>query len=331
GELAQRIVTSIVEPFVFEDGLIGEIGTSIGIALAPDHATDRNTLLQRADIAMYAAKRGSTSIAHYDARLDPNSVRQLTLGGAVRQAVEDQELSLELQPQLQLQNGRIDRVEALLRWHHPTRGLILPAHFVPQSEHSGRIHEITEWSIEEAVRLLQLWHERPLELTLALNISARSFEKRELAPNLLATLEAQRVDPKKLILEITESALLETAGDAGRDLEMLHQAGIRLAIDDFGTGYSSLSLLRNLPIDELKIDQSFVGGLMGPGKDQAIVRSTIDLAHSLGLVVVAEGVEHQEQLDTLRQLSCDYGQGFLIAPAMDMQTFEARYLAQESA
>ncbi len=328
--LAERIVASMREPFVLEDGLIGEVGTSIGIALTPEHAADCNTLLQRADVAMYAAKRGVGSIALYDAQADPHSVRQLTLGGAVRHAVEEHELSLELQPQLEIRTGRIRRVEALLRWHHPTRGLISPDQFVPQSELSGLIHEITEWSMVEAVRLLRGWRHAQLDLALALNVSARSFETDDLARNLIDELNAADIEPHRLILEITETAVLETTAPAIRSLEMLHRAGIRLDVDDFGTGYSSLSLLRQLKLDELKIDKSFIAGMTTREADYLIVQSTIELAHRLGLIVVAEGVENDDQLEALRTLNCDFVQGFLVAPAMASDALEP-WLAENGA
>ncbi len=320
--MAERIVASVRDPFVLDDGFTPKIGTSVGIAMLPEHATDRATLLQRADVAMYAAKRGESSIAVYNPTVDPNSVRQLAPGGDVRLAVRDREFKFELQPQLDIRSGKILRAEALLRWHHPTRGLIPPDQFVPQSESSGLIHEITQWSVVEAVRMLAEWKIKGLNIDLALNLSARSFDDHALACTVLDRLSADSVDPSRLTIEVTESVMLETPGPAVASIQALSDAGVNIALDDFGTGFSSLTLLRRLPIDELKIDQIFVHGLCDNRADRKIISSTIALAHDLGLIAVAEGVEHKAQLDILADLNCDIAQGYLIAPSMSVDRFE---------
>jgi len=311
--VSERIVEAIREPFELLDGLRIEVGVSIGIAMFPDHATRASRLLQCADVAMYAAKRGTGRIQPYDPAKDDNNVRYLTLSGALRQALEAGQLSLEYQPKLDLCRGEIRSVEALARWRHPTQGAISPEEFVPQAERTGMIQPFTRWSFEAAFAQLAAWRDKGLDMTLAVNLSARSLHDDTLPETVAALLEHWRVDPTRITLELTESAVMVDPSHAQKSLHRLHDLGLRLSIDDFGTGYSSLSHLQRLPLHELKIDKSFVVNMTKNEQDLVIVRSTIDLAHNLGMSVVAEGLESEEHLCLLRELGCNVGQGFFIS------------------
>jgi diguanylate cyclase (GGDEF)-like protein/PAS domain S-box-containing protein len=315
-EVAQRIVDAVKQPFEVIDGLKLEVGISIGIATYPDHATSEAKLMQFADIAMYAAKRGPEPVETYDRHTNFNTVRFLTLSGELRQAIEQGQLSFEFQPKLDLLADRIVSAEALARWLHPTQGAIPPGEFIPQAEHTGMIQPFTRWSIDAAFAHLAAWRACGREISLALNLSARSVHDDELVETARALLERWRIDPARITLELTESAVMLDPDGALINLRRMHELGFRLSIDDFGTGYSSLSHLQRLPLDELKIDQTFVVNLETKQQDLVIVRSTIDLAHNLGLKVVAEGVETQEHIRLLKDLGCDYAQGYMIAEPM---------------
>jgi diguanylate cyclase (GGDEF)-like protein/PAS domain S-box-containing protein len=252
--VSERIVEAIREPFDLLDGLRIEVGVSIGIAIFPEHAGRASRLLQCADIAMYAAKRGTARIQPYDPAKDDNNVRYLTLSGALRQAIEGGELSLEYQPKLDLGRGEIRSVEALARWRHPTQGAISPEEFVPQAERTGMIQPFTRWSFDAAFAQLADWRERGLDINLAVNLSARSLHDEALPETVAALLDHWRVDPQRITLELTESAVMLDPSHAQKSLHRLHDLGLRLSIDDFGTGYSSLSHLQRLPLHELKID-----------------------------------------------------------------------------
>jgi diguanylate cyclase (GGDEF)-like protein/PAS domain S-box-containing protein len=311
--VSERIVEAVQRPFEVTDGLRLEVGVSIGIALFPEHADDPARLLQCADVAMYAAKKGAGPIQLYDRDNDRNTIRHLTLSGALRQAIEGGELSFEFQPKLDLLAGTIDSVEALARWRHPDQGPILPHEFIPHAEKTGLIQPFTRWSFDAALGQLARWQEAGLDISIAVNLSTRSLHDDKLPEIIAALLAKWRVDPARLTLELTETAVMHDPDGARRNLFRLHDLGIRLSIDDFGTGCSSLSHLQRLPLHELKIDKSFVLQMTDNDNDLVIVRSTIDLAHNLGLSVVAEGVETAEHLALLQDLGCDLGQGFFVS------------------
>jgi diguanylate cyclase (GGDEF)-like protein/PAS domain S-box-containing protein len=319
--VAARIRESLEEAFQL-GGISVQTSASIGVALYPDHAGDAETLAQRADVAMYTAKRAGGGIALYSPEHDQSSVRRLALLGELRSAIEDDQLLLHYQPTLDLRTGFVRTVEALVRWQHPEHGLMPPAEFIELAEVSGTIQVLTRWVITTAIRQLVEWQRRGLDLAVAVNLSVRNLYEPELVPWLAGVLAQFGVDAKSLEFEITESELMDDPLLAMEVLGRLKSLGVATSIDDFGTGYSSLSYLKHLPIDQLKIDRSFVGNMVHDESDLTIVRSTIDLSHNLGLVVVAEGVEDPETLRLLAELGCDRAQGYALSrpvPALDLE------------
>jgi len=314
-----RIVQALQQPFEVAGGLHLEVGVSIGIALFPEHATEQGRLLQCADVAMYAAKKGAGPVQLYDRAKDRHTIRHLTLSGALRQAIEGGELTLDFQPKLDLLAGTIQSVEALARWHHPAQGAILPQEFIPQAEQTGLIQPFTRWSFDAALAQLASWQRSGIGISVAVNLSACSLHDEKLPETVAALLRKWQVDPDLLTLELTESAVMLDPAAARRNLFRLHDLGVRLSIDDFGTGYSSLSALQRLPLHEIKIDKSFVAQMVDSHNDLVIVRSTIDLARNLGLAVVAEGIESERHLIALQDLGCDLGQGFFVSHPLPVE------------
>lgn len=312
-DVAKRIVAAIHDPFSVAGCIALEVGVSIGLAMFPDDAGDDSKLMQCADIAMYSAKRRGTAIERYDPATDSNSVRTLVLSGGLRQAIEQKQLFLVSQPKLDLATDEIKSFEVLTRWRHPDHGLIPPEEFIPQAEQSGNIIPFTCWTLEQTIDSMSGWAEQGFDLSLALNLSPRSLHSKEVLSFLEKLLKASTLSPSRITLELTETAVMLDPQGATAKLRKLHDLGLRLSIDDFGTGYSSLSLLRQLPLDELKIDKSFVDNMLVNSQDKVIIASTIGLAHSLGLETVAEGVETEAQMTVLRDLECDVIQGFLVA------------------
>jgi diguanylate cyclase (GGDEF)-like protein len=310
--VAQRLLGRLREPFTIE-GLTLEVDASIGIACHPAHGEDVEQLNQRADIAMYAAKEGGRGFVMFEPQLDRYSPRRLALAGALRQAIVDGEIILYFQPKADLDSGRIVGVEALARWQHPELGLIGPTEFVPIAEQTGLIGPLTSHVLDEALRQVREWRDSGLELSVAVNLSARSFLDAQLAAEIPPLLERYGIEAEMLELEITESMLMIDPGRAKATLDRLSSIGLSLSVDDFGTGYSSLANLKRLPVNGIKIDKSFVMDMAHDPSDAAIVRSTIDLAHNLGLRVVAEGVENQESWRRLREQGCDLAQGFHVS------------------
>lgn len=313
--IGERMTEALRDPFRLEAVTL-EVGVSIGIALYPDHAADHEKLMQAADVAMYWAKRSRQSPALYDPGADSHSIRALTLTGELRRAIADRVITLFFQPKLHLASGRVTGFEALARWDHPLHGAIPPAEFVPHAERSGLIRELTELTCETAFAACAAWTGLGQPLTVAINLSAAILYFPPLAELLAAMAARHQVSPTALILEITESAIMV---DPDRSLDIARRIaamGFRLSIDDFGTGYSSLFYLSRLPVSELKIDRSFVCRMLDHRTDQLIVQSTIDLAHNLGLQVVAEGIESQAVRQRLGELGCDIGQGFHIGQPM---------------
>jgi diguanylate cyclase (GGDEF)-like protein len=310
--VAHRLLVQLREPYSI-DRMTLEIDASIGIACHPDDGSAVEQLIQRADIAMYAAKEGGRGQLRFEPQLDRYSPRRLTLAGALRSAIADGEIVLYFQPKAELSTGRIVGVEALARWNHPTLGLIAPAEFVPIAEQTGLIGPLTSHVLDAALSQLHEWRKEGLELSVAVNLSARSFLDAQLASEIPRLLRRWDVPAHRLELEITESMLMADPGRAKVTLERLAAIGLSLSVDDFGTGYSSLANLKRLPVDGLKIDKSFVIDMAHDASDAAIVRSTIELAHNLGLRVVAEGVESSDAWTRLREMGCDLAQGFHVA------------------
>jgi EAL domain-containing protein (putative c-di-GMP-specific phosphodiesterase class I) len=284
---------------------------SIGIAVFPEHGTDVATLMRHADVAMYVAKRNQLGHKLYAEGEDESSASQLGLRGAIRFAIEHDELRLHYQPIVAARTGELEGVEALIRWEHPKRGMIAPVEFIPALETTELINPLTHWVIGTAVRQMEAWRKDGLELSMSVNLSALNLQDEALVAFTCEALERARIAPERLTMEITETTIMAAGSDD--TLAELNRAGIRLSIDDFGTGYSSLSYLGRLPVKIIKIDRSFVMGMTSTAGSTAIVRSIIELSHSLGLKVVAEGVETAEALTLLANNGCDFVQGYFIS------------------
>jgi diguanylate cyclase (GGDEF)-like protein len=305
-----REVQSAVESPVELDNLSIAVRVSTGIAFAPQDANDMRTLLQRADGAMYVAKDRRSGTEVYDEKRDKSGSRRLTLASELRAALASNELQLHYQPQVDLRTGQVQGLEALARWPHPCFGSVPPDEFIPIAEHSGLIHELTRWALHTALADLARWRRRWPWISVSVNLSARNLLDASLAGEVEAALVQSGVPAEALTLELTESSVMADPHRSLIVLEQLHTLGIRLAIDDYGTGYSSLAYLKRLPVAELKIDKSFVLHMTTDTDDTMIVRSTIDLAHNLGLETVAEGVEDEETRKLLHQLGCNAIQGY---------------------
>jgi len=328
--VATRIERAFDAPLTLEEHTV-DMGAGIGLACWPQHAGDADLLLNRAEIAMYGAKRRTTGALMYDPAIDAASAQTLSLLTELRHAVVSGQLRLYLQPKLALDSGLVVGAEALVRWLHPQRGLVPPMQFIPFAEQTGFIRTLTLWVFEEAARHWQMLHAEGMKLTLSVNLSTRDLLDPELPHKFDALLQKHHVPAEAFCLEITESSIMDDPQRAQATLDRLSTLGFKLSIDDFGTGYSSLAYLKRLPVDELKIDKSFVISMETDADDAAIVRSTIDLAHNLGLSVVAEGVENAAVWDMLRGLSCDQAQGFHMGRPMvatDFAKWSAGWLAQ---
>jgi diguanylate cyclase (GGDEF)-like protein/PAS domain S-box-containing protein len=311
-EVASAISAVLEESFLVEDSP-HQIEASIGIALYPRHGTDPLTLFRHADVAMYLAKRRHEGCALYDAQQDQYSPRRLALLGDLRRAIASEQLRLYYQPKADLCNGLVKSVEALVRWQHPTHGFIPPDQFIPLAEQTGLITPLTHWVVETAVTQCRRWLDCGLGLSVAVNLSMWNLRDASLPETIAGLLAQYQVPPRLLCVEITESAVMTDAEHTLQVLQRLFALGVRIAIDDYGTGYASLSYLKRLPADELKIDRAFVKHMTTDPADQAIVRSTVNMAHSLGIHVVAEGVEDQETWSLLGILRCDIAQGYYLS------------------
>jgi diguanylate cyclase (GGDEF)-like protein/PAS domain S-box-containing protein len=312
--VAWKIQQTCEPGFVINDEVV-HVSTSVGIALFPEHGNVPADLLRRADLAMYEAKRSGHGHAVFDAAQERQTAQHLALLLDLRRCIAREELVLHYQPKIDLASGRIFGVEALVRWQHPVHGLLSPASFIAEVERTDLIAPMTRWVLNAALCQQRMWRDEGLELTMAVNVSARSLRHASSLPDTVAELTAAwGTDPDRLILELTEGALIEAAAPVV--LARLHNMGERLSIDDFGTGYSSLAYLQRLPVDELKVDRSFVTSLEASSDDAIIVRSTIELAHNLGLTVVAEGVEDEGVRELLVGYGCDAAQGYLFGRAV---------------
>jgi diguanylate cyclase len=308
------------------DGIDVRIGASIGIAVFPEHGDDAETLLQRADVAMYQAKAARSGHAFYERDRDRHSRERLALIGELRDAIGTDQLVLHFQPKLDVATGDVHDVEALVRWMHPERGLLPPGAFVPLAEQTGVMGELTEHVLDAALRQVAEWYERGLDLSVAVNVSAATLLDEGWATDVAGALVRHGVPASRLRIEITEDALMGDAERALRVVEGLVAAGIGVSVDDFGTGYSSLGLLKHLPVDELKIDRTFVRDLLTDDADAAIVQSVVDLGRRLGLRTVAEGVEDAETLDRIAEYGVAVAQGYHIARPLPAAELE-RWLA----
>lgn len=310
--VAEKIMVSMKKPFKLE-GLPIPLEVSLGIALFPEHGAQSESLLQHADVAMYEAKRRGCGFLIYVPEENHHSPRRLALMGALRDAIEENQLRLHYQPKIQLASGRIVGVEALVRWERPEEGMILPDEFILPAEKTGLIRPLAEWVVKEAILLCDHLFQGGNRIDMAVNLSARNLYDPNLPIQILSALENCHVPPSCLEFELTESAVMTDEESAQSVLERLRGIGVRLAIDDFGVGYSSLVYLKKLAVDALKIDRSFVKNMVSNEDDATIVRSTIELAHNLGLKVIAEGVENQETWERLTTLGCDAAQGYYVS------------------
>jgi diguanylate cyclase (GGDEF)-like protein len=323
--LGERVRAVLRLPFTLE-GVTLDLEASVGVALYPKHGDDVDTLLQRADVAMYLAKEDRSGCELYAADRDEYSPHRLALAAELRRALDERELVLHYQPKADLTNDRIVAVEALVRWEHPEHGLLTPDQFVPLAEATGLIRELTLRVLDEALRQQRAWRDDGIELRVAVNLSARDLYDLTLPATVAELLATHDVPATGLELEITESVIVADPMRARAILNRLSEMGIVLAVDDYGTGYSSLGYLKRLPIDEMKIDRSFVMQMTDDRNDAAIVRSTVELGRNLGLRVVAEGVETAAAWAHLKALGCDFAQGYYLSrpvPAVEIAALVA--------
>jgi len=328
--LARQLCDTVRAGILREDVHVSLI-PRIGICMAPDHGEDSGDLMRRAETALYDSHESDQAVTEYQTGRDEGHRRQIALVGALRRAIAGNELTLLYQPKVEMASRKVKSLEALARWFHPTHGFIPPAEFIPYAERTGSIGLLTRWVIQNAVRQCRHWSDQGLEAEVSVNLSAADLHDAELATMIVAELNAQKVDPTRLVLEITETAAMRETAGAIRVMEELRTYGVRFSIDDFGTGFSSLVQLKRLPVDEIKIDKSFVLDLTPDTDDAVIVRSTIDLGHSMGLKVVAEGVDKAESWQFLAQLGCDLAQGYFVShplKATDVPTWVARLNAK---
>jgi diguanylate cyclase (GGDEF)-like protein len=313
--VAQRFRLALDEPFVI-DGISLTVQASVGISRFPDHGDDAHALIQRADVAMYQAKARQCGSLEYEATRDEHSRTRLALAGELRRAISDRELVVHYQPKADLERGEVISVEALVRWQHPELGLLPPGEFVPMAEQTGQIRPLTLFVLDTAASQARAWGDVGLDLKVAVNLAMANLIDSQLPDDVAALLAKHKLAPSRLILEITENVVMADPARTLAILERLRSLGVGLSLDDFGTGHSSLAYLRQLEVDELKIDRSFVTDMVRDGQNAAIVRSTIDLAHAVGIRIVAEGVEDADTLFELKAMGADEVQGFYLSPAV---------------
>ena len=308
-QIANNLLESMEEPFEYQ-GMSLDIGAHIGMAIFPHHGSDPGILMQHAYISLEFAQRKNDHCAIYSSEVDPYSARRLTLMGELRTAIEKDSLKMAYQPQIDVINGRLIGVEALLRWNHEELGFVPPDEFIPLAEQTGVIKPLTRWVLRTAITQCSEFLKLNMAIRMGINLSARNLQEKELTDYLISLVTELDVPPELIVLEITESAMMEDRDHATKVLNGLDEKGFRISIDDYGTGYSSLAYIRQLPIKEIKIDRSFVMDMIEQKDDMMIVHTTIDMSHNLGLEVVAEGVENQESLEELKKMGCDVAQGY---------------------
>ena len=321
GQTVAETITASLTPGFSIDGMTIQAAASIGIARYPDHGDSPSALLRRADAAMYEAKRTGRNFVIATADDDAANLRRLELLGELRTAIVSGDFRLYHQPKIDVRTGRVVGTEGLIRWEHPRHGLLTPHHFVELSELSGLIQPLTRWVIEQGIGQLAEWRSQGMDITVAINMSVRNFFDHDLPDFIAGLLRDHRVPGDRLVLEITESEVMADRSLARHALHAFRSLGVKIAIDDFGTGFSSLTQLQLLPIDEIKVDQSFVRDMLNDEQDHVIVRSIIELGHNLGLAVVVEGVEEERHLLALQQMGADRAQGYLIARPMPASQF----------
>ncbi|WP_308621442.1 bifunctional diguanylate cyclase/phosphodiesterase [Massilia sp. Se16.2.3] len=328
GQVAAKMMALFEQPFTVSGHELFVTG-SIGISVFPDDGQDPNLLIRNADVAMYQAKsRGRNGYQFYAPEMDGEGIERLRMDALLRRAIERNEFFLEYQPQVEIASSRLIGVEALVRWQNPELGLVSPVRFIPMAEDSGFINQLGEWVLFEACRQMVRWDAAGLAVPkMAVNLSVRQVERGAMAPLVSAALAATGLAPARLQLEVTESVIMDNA-DATAFVHQLHALGVGLAIDDFGTGYSSLAYLKQLPVDVLKIDRSFIKDIALDSNDEAIAIAIIQLGKSMNLSVIAEGVENDEQAAFLLRHGCTRAQGYLygrpLAPEVLLQEWGTR-------
>ena len=320
--VAHKLLEALGRPFTV-GGVTLDVHASIGIACFPEHGDDVDTLIQRGDVAMYMAKSAHTQVESYSSEQDPYSKDRLALVAQLRGALSSDELVMHYQPQVDLTTGRLAGVEALVRWQHPTRGLLYPDTFIPLAELTGLIPRITVETLRLAIAQGAEWRRRGHDMVVAVNVSSRDLHDRDLPARVAALLREHDLPADRLVIEITESMLMVDPERAREILEELSETGIGIAVDDFGTGYSSLAYLKRLPIDKIKIDRSFVMGMTEDESDRHIVASTVDLGRNLGLETVAEGVEDRGSYERLADMGCRQAQGYHLSRPVPADLLEA--------
>ena len=324
--VTQRILAAVEEPFVVEDHFI-DVDISIGVVIIPAQGEDRDTVLKRADMAMYAAKRAKSGYTVYNTEMGEGNLTRLTLMGELRKGIDNAELLLHFQPKVDLSTGRVCGSEALIRWLNPKRGLVPPGDFIPLAEQGGLIKIITLKVIEMTLFQQRIWLQEGIRIPTAVNLSAMNLQDQDLPARIAEMLHEYGVPAEFLECEITESAIMTMPSRGLKVVRELSEMGLKLFIDDFGTGYSSLAYLKNLPVQVIKIDHSFVAHMDTEEKDSTIVHAIIDLGHNLGMQVVAEGVENATTYKSLASLGCDMAQGYFMSRPLPVEDFH-RWLTE---
>lgn len=319
--ISEKIIKEFNTVFLVND-LSLYIGISIGISTYPEHGATTQTLLQRADIAMYEAKRNKSGYKVYDAKYDEHSIGKLSLVSDIRTAIDNKQLYMEYQPIINIKTGSIVSAEALLRWEHPLLGKVYPDEIIPIAEQTGLINPITYWIIDTTAKYSKKLNENGIDIKIAINLSVYNLQENDFVENIIAIFEKNEVSTSNFIIEITESVMMTNPKKSIDILNKLDKLNIEIAVDDFGTGYSSLAYLKRLPLSKLKIDKTFIIDMTTDENDAMIVRSTIDLAHNLGMQVIAEGIEDEESIELLAILGCELGQGYFISPPVSDDNFE---------
>ena len=318
---AEAVVGRFETPYLDNEMRI-DADVALGVALFPEHGTSARVLLQRADVALFSARHLAGRVDIYDAERDPHRPERLSLMGDLREAIDGEGLVLHYQPKINVATGELIGAEALVRWHHPQRGFMPPDLFIPMAEETGTVHRLTRWVLRTAIAQAAGWSRAGLPIYVAVNLSARDLVERDL-PDLIDGMLMEAGLPRdRLMLEVTESAVMSDPDEALTVMRRLQAMGLSLSLDDFGVGQSSLTYLRRLPVQEIKIDKSFVLKLSVSPEDQTIVRSIIDLGRNLGYRVTAEGVEDAASLDLLRAMGCDTAQGYLMSRPLATAAFE---------
>lgn len=320
--LILKVLKDFTKPFTVENQPLN-VNISIGLAEFPTHGNDVNILIQRADVAMYIAKQNKLGYSIYDQNKDSHSIGRLALMSDLRNAIKTESLELYFQPKVDISSGNVIGAEALLRWDHPQRGFIQPEEFIPLAEQTGLIKPLTQWVIEKSITQCAEWIENDIDLIMSINLSIHNLHDTGLIQYIQDALSRHQLSADHLMLEITEGDIMSEPLRARDTLKKINKAGVKLSIDDFGTGYSSLSYIKKLPIDEIKVDRSFVMEMTEDNDDDVIVLATIELAHNLGFKIVAEGVHDKQTWERLKELECDIAQGHYISKALNATEFSA--------